>query len=141
MTSVISIAAFLKRNASFIYKTNYSTNRKKREDFTNWISWNMGRYNVFCVSQEGGDRILATGIARSIASEEQARNDYITDEKGKILYVSIAASKSNEAFKHLFKLARIRWPQCEKIMFYRKKNKRRMIYNINRFEQLLERTS
>ena len=140
MTSVISIAAFFKRMLPGMFKENYCLNPKKREDFTNWISWNMGRYNVFCVNETDSEKIAACGIARSISSEEDARFAYKTDEQGKILYVHAAAAKRNDAFRYLFKLARTRWPQCDQIMFYRKKTKRRMIYEMNRFEQLLERT-
>ena len=141
MTNVISIAAFLKKSLPSMFKENYSLNRKKREDFTNWISWNMGRYNVFCVCEEGRSKIIAAGIARSISNQDDSRNPYVTDEKGKILYVQAAVSKRNDAFKHLFKLARTRWPQCDQIMFYRKKTQRRMIYDMKRFQYLLERTS
>lgn len=135
--SIVSIAAFLKRKVPGMFAANYALYPKQREAATNWIAWNMGRNQVIVIADNG--KIIAAGIGRAIAIKEDARHSYRVDESGKILYVSVAASRSLAGFKALLGYAKMRWPNCDRIMFNRKKNKRVMNYDINRFLHIVER--
>jgi hypothetical protein len=134
--SVISIAAFVRRNLPSMFSS--VGNRKKREDFTNWISWNMGRMNVCVIPGVARGTISGVGIARSISNETDARFPYRFDERGDTLYVHLAVAKNHEGFRALLAYCKFRWPKCSKIMFYRKKNKKMTTYNFKRFLELVE---
>jgi len=125
--NVISMAAFVRRHLPFML----TPERKAREKFTNWLSWSMGRTNICCI-QDGG-KIRALGVAKAIASTNDAGMSYASDEKGMILYVQLAIAKDTEAFKSLLRYCQGRWPHCTEIMFNRKKYRKRVIYNFKNF--------
>jgi hypothetical protein len=133
---VVPIAAYIRKNLPSMFSSVGYGNRKKREDFTNWISWNMGRLNV-CVIPKG-NKIGAVGIAKSISDPLDSRYPYKFNERGDILYVHLAIADNHEAFRALLCYCKFRWPLCKKIMFYRKKNKKMTTYNFKRFLELVE---
>lgn len=138
-TSVISIAAFIRRYLPSMFQlsaTSYAFRKKKERDFTNWLSWNMGRLNV-CVIPDG-NRIAGVGVARSISDPMDSKQAYKFNERGEILYVHLAVAKNHEAFRALLAYCKFRWPSCNRIMFHRKKNKRVMTYDFKRFLKIIE---
>jgi hypothetical protein len=136
MTDVLSISAFIRRNLPSMFSSIGYADRKKREKFTNWVSWSMGRMNVCVIPR--GNKIIGVGIARSISKPVDSCFPYRFDERGDILYVHLAVAKDHEAFRALLAYCKFRWPTCTKIMFHRKKTKRMMTYDFKRFLEIIE---
>lgn len=116
--TAVPIAAFLKRNLGCM--TKWTTGRHSRENFMMWLSWNLARFNVCCVTEEG--RLSAVGIARTMNDPRAATDQYHAAETGKVLFVDHAVAKTNDGYKCLLRYCRARWPHVERIAFHRSKS-------------------
>jgi hypothetical protein len=126
--SIPSMAAFIRRNLPDAFS---ASNRRKRENVTNWLSWHIRGKDV-CVLTDNG-KITGLGVAKAISNEKDAGMNYRCDENGHILYVLVAVSTKPEGLKTLLQYCKFRWPHCTKIMFNRKKYGKRSMYDYNKF--------
>ncbi len=123
MNEMIKIAAFLKK---------HRVRSWSRKALLDWLRWHINRGHVCCIEENG--KIVAVGVARQIKSPNECGIHYANHEEGKILFVEQVAVKCSSGLRDLLKFCKSNWPQCDKILFSRKKNDHIMkLYDFNKF--------